>query len=123
MITFRIRHFSDPQTRKMITKLTEKLDKNRIMDYEVTNRVPHDVISILPNPSSIKIYIPKTLEYSQYGIDDTIRSLTPHIRTTTTLDRDVYVMKLNGSLTFDQIYELICEIIEEEEFCSIIDFN
>lgn len=121
MIIFRIRHFSDLQTRKMITKLTEKLDRDRIEDYEVSDKIPRDVISISPDPSSIKIYIPRDLEYSQYTIDDTIRSLVPHLRTTTTLERDIYVMKLSGTLNFDQLYKLIREIIEDNEFCSIID--
>lgn len=121
MIIFRIRHFSDLQTRKMITKLTEKLDRDRIEDYEVSDKIPRDVISISPDPSSINIYIPRDLEYSQYTIDDTIRSLVPHLRTTTTLERDIYVMKLSGTLNFDQLYKLIREIIEDNEFCSIID--
>lgn len=121
MIILRLRHFSDLQTRKMITKLTEKLDKDRIGDYEVSSKIPNDVISIYPDPSSIKIYIPRDLEYSQYEIDDTIRSLAPHIRTNTSLERNIYVMKLSGSLTFDQIYKLIRNIIDSEEFCAIVD--
>lgn len=121
MIVPRIRYFSDLQARKMITKLTEKLDKDRIGDYEVSSKIPNDVISIYPDPSSIKIYIPKDLEYSQYEIDDFIRSMAAHIRTITILERDIYVMKLSGSLTFEQIYKLIREIIDTEEFCTIID--
>ena len=103
MIVPRIRYFSDLQARKMITKLTEKLDKDRIGDYEVSNKIPKD------------------LEYSQYEIDDFIRSMAAHIRTITILERDIYVMKLSGSLTFEQIYKLIREIIDTEEFCTIID--
>ena len=83
MIVPRIRYFSDLQARKMITKLTEKLDKDRIGDF--------------------------------------IRSMAAHIRTITILERDIYVMKLSGSLTFEQIYKLIREIIDTEEFCTIID--
>lgn len=121
MIILRTRHFSDLQARKMITKLIEKLDRDRIGDYEVSERVPNDVISIYPDPSSIKIYIPRDLEYSQYEIDDFIRSLASHIRTSTNLERDIFVMKLSGSLTFDQIYKLIRNIIDTEEFCTIVD--
>lgn len=121
MIILRTRHFSDLQARKMITKLIEKLDKDHIGDYEVSSKVPKDVISIYPDPSSIKIYIPRDLEYSQYDIDDTIRSLAPHIRTTTSLDRNIFIMKLSGSLTFDQIYKLIRNIIDSEDFCTIVD--
>lgn len=61
MIVPRIRYFSDLQARKMITKLTEKLDKDRIGDYEVSSKIPKDVISIYPDPSSIKYIFQKIL--------------------------------------------------------------
>ena len=121
MIILRLRHFSNLMTRKMITKLTEKLDKDGIEDYEVSSRIPNDVISIYPNPSMLKIYIPSNLEYSQYSIDDFIRSMVPHIRTTTSIERNIYVMKLSGVLNFDQLYKLIKEIIDTEEFCTLLD--
>lgn len=121
MIILRTLHFSNPMTRKMITKLVEKLDKEGIEDYEVSNRIPNDVISIYPNPSMLKIYIPSDLEYSQYSIDDFIRDMVPHIRTSVSLERNIYVMKLSGILSFDQLYKLIKEIIDTEEFCTLLD--
>lgn len=121
MIILRTLHFSNPMTRKMITKLVEKLDKEGIEDYEVSTRIPNDVISIYPNPSMLKIYIPSDLEYSQYSIDDFIRDMVPHIRTSVSLERNIYVMKLSGILSFDQLYKLIKEIINTEEFCTLLD--
>lgn len=105
----------------MITRLTEKLDSAGIDDYEVTDMIPKDVISITADPTSLKIYIPTYLEYSQYGIDDFIRSMVSHFRTNTVLDRNIYVMKLSGSLTFDQYFKLVKYIISEEGFCSILE--
>lgn len=122
MIIPRISHFSNLNTNgKMITRLTEKLDRDHVEDYEVTDRIPKDVISVTADPTSLKIYIPRDYEYSQFGIDDFIRSQVSHIRTTVTLDRNIYVMKLSGSLTFDQYYKLVRYIIDEEEFCSILE--
>ena len=42
-------------------------------------------------------------------------------RTTTTLDRDIYVMKISVSLTFDQYYKLLRFIIKDNGFCAIIE--
>lgn len=117
-----MRLFSSYAIERMITKITEKLDRDRINDYEVTGKVPKDVISIYPDPSSIKIYIPEDYEYSQYDIDDFIRSMASYMRTNTTMERDIYVMKVSGgNLNENQLYKLIKFIIEESDFCSIIN--
>lgn len=106
----------------MITKITEKLDKERISDYEVAPKAPNDVISIYPDPGKVKIYIPEEFEYSQYGIDDFIRSMIPSARTSISSERDMYVMTLSsGRMNENQLYKLVKYIIEENEFCSIIE--
>lgn len=107
----------------MIKDIIEKLDKDKILDYEVTNKIPNDVISITSDLDFLRIYIPIDMEYSQYGIDDYIRSMIPYLRTSTVLDRNIYMMKLSGKLTKDQYIKLIKYIIKEEGFCSIIDNN
>lgn len=120
MIILRRRHFSFSD-RKMISKIVEKLDKDRVDDYEVTSKIPTDVISISSDLNSVKVYIPKEFEYSQYDIDDCIRSLIPHARTSTMYDRDIYVMKVSMPLKLDQYCKLIKYIVEEWDFCSIIE--
>ena len=122
MKVLRMRLFSSYAIDRMITKKTKKLDRDRISDYEVTSKVPNDVISIFPDPKCIKIYIPEDLEYSQYDIDDYIRSIAPYMRTNTSMERDIYVMKISGgNFNEGQLYKLVKYIIEETDFCSIIN--
>lgn len=106
---------------KMVEKIKEKLDSDGIIDYEISDKVQSDVISFDPSASGIKIYIPRDLEYAQYKIDDEIRDMAKFVRTQVTMDRNIYVMKLNGSLTPAQIIKLIKFIIDEEGFCTILD--
>ena len=106
----------------MIGRITNKLDKEGIEDYDIVSKVDKDYININADLNNLCIYIPMDLEYIQYDIDDYIRSLAPYVRTATTLDRNVYVMRLaSGKLTEDQYYKLVRYIITENEFCAIID--
>ena len=118
MIILRDKLFSNTT---MVNRLVKKLDAEGIEDYEVSGKILKDAITVDPDLTGVKIYIPLDLEYSQYGIDDFIRSMVSHIRTTTVLDRDIYVMKLSSKLNEDQIYRLIKHIISEEEFCCILN--
>ena len=107
---------------KMIEKLIEKLDKDGFEDYEVVDKIPNDVISIIPDQSKVKIYIPSNLEYSQYEIDAFLRKEARFVRTNTEqINRNILEMSLNGTLQMSQIYKLITYIIDKEGFCSLID--
>ena len=120
MIILRTKIFSKRDI--MIKNITSRLDREGLEDYEVSSRIPNDVISINSDLSNIMIYIPSEFEYSQYEIDNFIRSIAPFVRTETTLeDRNIFVMRLSGKLTESQYYRLIKEIIKEEEFCTIIN--
>ena len=120
MIILRTKIFSKKDI--MIKNITSKLDREGLEDYEVSSRIPNDVISINSDLSNIMIYIPEEYEYSQYEIDNFIRSIAPFVRTETTLgDRNIFVMKLSGKLTESQYYRLVKQIIQEEEFCTIIN--
>lgn len=116
MILLRDKYFSGD----MIEKITTKLEQEGIGDYEVSDRIPTDVISITGEPNGLKIYIPRDYEYSQYEIDDFIRTQAKFVRTNTNLERNIYVMKLTGSLTFPQMYKLVKFIIDEEGFCTLL---
>ena len=72
------------------------------------------------DPGGLKIYIPRDYEYSQYEIDDFIRTQAKFVRTNTNMERNIYVMKLMGSLTFPQLYKLVKFIIAEEGFCTLL---
>lgn len=105
----------------MTDQLTEKLDSDRVQDYEVVEKPSTSDISILPRSGGMKIYIPLDLEYSQYDLDSKIRELSSFVRTKTILDRNIYIMTLQGNLTQPQLIKLIKYIIEEEGFCCIIE--
>jgi len=120
MIILRTRHFSFSD-RKMIPKIIEKLEKLKVEDYEISNKIPSDVISISSDLNSTYVYIPKEFEYSQYDIDDCVRSLVPHARTSTKYDRNIYIMKISIPLKLDQYCKLVKYIAEEWEFCTILE--
>ena len=105
--------------RNVLEKITQKLDKERIDDYEVNESIPRDVVSVDLENGQTKIYIPEDYDYAQYEIDDFLRSKSSMIRTTTETERDITVMKVNKTLTINQIYDLIRFIIKHYDFCSI----
>lgn len=104
-----------------IDRITDKLDRAGYDDYEVVNKIARSSISINTDLKKLQIYLPKDYEYDQYEIDDFLRGLPGFIRTKTVLDRDIYVMTVNGRLTEDQYIRLLKYIIDEEEFVSIIE--
>lgn len=106
----------------MIEKLVDKLEKDRLEDFEVSNRIPKDVISITTDLKDIRIYIPTELDYAQYEIDDEIRRNAKFLRTKIILDRNIYEMTLiGGTLTFSQYYNVVKYIIKEQGFCTLLD--
>lgn len=108
----------------MLKRITDKLDRSGILDYEVSKNIPTDSISLTTDLNDLIIYIPVDLEYSQYSIAGFLRSdIAPYIRTSVKLDRNVYYMRLSTKLTEAQYFELVKHIIEEEEFCVLIDNN
>ena len=105
----------------MIEDIVKQLDKIDVEDYVVTKKIPLDSISVTTDLNSIKIYIPRDYEYSQYDIDDFVKSLQPHARTKTVYDRNIYVMTVSSSLNMNQLCKLIKYISEEWDFCTIIE--
>ena len=119
MIILRTAKFST--TDSMINNITSRLDRDGVDDYEVSDSIPSDSISITSDLKDTKIYIPTDFEYSQFEIDDYIRSMVSYMRPTTTYDRNIYVMKLSGRLSEAQYYKLVKYIATEHEFCVIIN--
>ena len=121
MIIIRQCLFSNKST-YMIEEIADRLENKGIQDFEVVDKIPKDVISLLFLPSGeINIYIPREFEYSQYEIDDIIRSISPSFRTRTILDRDIYVMKLTtGRLNTQQCSKVVEKIIDLDGFCSLV---
>ena len=125
MIVFREKtyshYFSSAKSNVMLNKITAKLDQEREDNYDVDLSIPDDVISVNLDLDHMEIYIPTEFEYSQYTIDNKIRSIASYLRTDVRLDRDIYIMSLTSKVTFDQYYKIIKAIIKEEGFCSIVN--
>lgn len=119
MIKFREKDFS-VFDKNMLDNIKNKLESEKIEDFEITEKVPKDSISITGDIKDIKLYIPIDLEYTQIKIEDFIRELSKFNRCSTNLDRNISVMKLSDSLTLPQYIKLVKFIIEEEGFCSIL---
>ena len=106
----------------MVDILSNRLDEERIFDYDVSGKIPNDVPSITTkNLDEIKIYLPLDYEYSVFVIDNQVRSLSPGLRTFSRRERDLYVLTVNSRLTEDQLFELVKSIIRSEEFITLLD--
>lgn len=121
MIILRQRHFSMNQ--KKMEEVIKELDKLGVEDYDISSKVLSDNISIgLDNRGLVNIYLPLDYEYTQYDVDDYIRrNLGAHYRTTTTLDRNIYIQKVGQVMKSKDIAKLIEWIVENEEFCTVIE--
>ena len=119
MIILRTKNFSK---NNMLGNIVAKLDRDGIEDYDVSSRIPKDSISITTDLANLKIYLPLDYEYSQYDIDDWVRNkVGSWIRSTTRMDRDLYVMTFSGKLNETQYYSLVKFIIESNEFVVLLD--
>lgn len=106
----------------MLQRITEKLEKEGIQDYEIGRRIPKDTVSITSDLGNLRIYLPLDSEYSQYDIDNFVRSnFGSFVRTTTKQDRDIFVMTLSTKLNESQYYKLCKFLIEISEFLIILE--
>lgn len=105
---------------KMIEEITNKLDEDRIVDYEVSYSIPNDVISIRPDSKSFTVYIPSDLEYFQYEIDHFVKNMVPYNRSQIILERDIYKMDFRNPLTSNQYFKLVEFIISVTGFCTML---
>lgn len=105
----------------MIDKIENMLSQDKYEDFEVSDRLSKDSISIVPDPGAVKIYIPKSMEYSQFEIEDYIRVSMRFIRVSTVFDRGYYILSLSNHILPNQLYDLIRYIIDEGGFCTILD--
>lgn len=124
MIIFRSKIFSvNNNIGKVITQITAKLDKEDITDYEVSDSVSSDSISIYPDLDRLKIYLPDEFEYEQFDLDSFIRKIAPSVRVVTKLDRNILLMELKGKITIDKLEKIIRYIIDQTDcnFCTLIN--
>lgn len=116
MITYKLKEFSED----LVSKMTEALDKEKIYDYDVSDKVEKDSISITGTLNNIEIWIPRSYEFSQYSIDDCIREMLPYAYTDTRQEGNFFKMTVKSRLTPSQYLKLLKFIIKETEFVNII---
>ena len=110
-----------PKASPMLDRISQKLDTSDIEVFDIVDDIPDDHIIITGELNNTEIYFPERYEYSQYDVDDYIRSLSPSLRTSTSIDRDMTIMKIKSRLTEPQYFKLVKFIIDTEGFCSIVN--
>lgn len=115
MITYKLKEYS------VTSKVTETLDRERIYDYEVSDKVKRDCISVSSDLSNLEIWIPRDFEFAQYPIDDCLRDMLPYAYTSVKEEGGLYKMSVRGRLTPAQYTKLLKTIIKESEFVNIVE--
>lgn len=119
MITYKQKEYTNSSD--VIRKATESLEKERTYDYEVSDKISKDFISISGNLGNLEIWIPEEFEFSQYSIDDFIREMLPFAYTNVRQESGLYRMSVKGKLTQTQYTKLLRHIIKEAEFIVLVD--
>lgn len=119
MITYKQKEYTNSSD--VIRKATESLEKERTYDYEVSDKISKDFISISGNLGNLEIWIPEEFEFSQYSIDDFIREMLPFAYTNVRQESGIYKMSVKGKLTQTQYTKLLRHIIKEAEFIVLVD--
>lgn len=118
MITFREKTYSN-MNKNNVKEIVEKLEKERIEDFEVREYISDNDISINTDLDNLEIYIPQEADFAKYDIEDFISDMLPYASISTTLERKVCILKVRGKMRKDQYFKLIKFIIDEEGFIVI----
>ena len=118
MITFREKTYSN-MNKNTVEEIVEKLEKERIEDFEVREYISDNEISVNTDLDNLEIYIPKEADFARYDIEDLVSDMLPYASINTVQERRVYVLKVRGKMRKDQYYKLLKFIIEEEGFVVI----
>ncbi len=102
-----------------VSEIVEKLEKERIEDFEVREYISDTDISINTDLDALEVYIPKEADFARYDIEDFICDMLPYASINTVLERKVCILKVRGKMRKDQYYKLIKFIIDEEGFIVI----
>lgn len=108
------------KTKAMLDRLIQKLDKENIEDYELSEDIPEKSVGVTSDLDGVEVYIPNKTSYYQYDIDDYVRSLGSGLRTCTNFDRDIYKLKVKGTMTEAQYFKLIKYLIDLSDFVTIV---
>lgn len=119
MITYKQKEYANSSD--VIRKATEALEKERTYDFEVSDKISKDFISISGNLGNLELWIPEEYEFSQYSIDDFIREMLPFAYTNVKQESNLFKMSIKGKLTQNQYNKLLRHIIKEAEFVVLVD--
>ena len=118
MIRFREKTYSN-MNKSSVEEIVEKLEKERIEDFEVREYISDTEISINTDLDNIEVYIPKDADFAKYDIDDFISDMLPYSSINSVIERKVVILKVRGKMRKDQYLKLVKFIIEEEGFIVI----
>ena len=118
MIIFREKTYSS-MNKNNVKEIVEKLEKDRVTDFEVREYISDNEISINTDLDNIEIYLPKEADFAQFDIEDFISDMLPYSSINTVQERKVVVMKVRGRMRKDQYLKLVKFIIDEEGFLII----
>ena len=118
MITFREKTYSN-MNKNTVEEIVEKLEKERIEDFDVREYISDNEISINTDLDKLEVYVPREADFARYDIEDFICDMLPYVSINTVQERKVYVLKVRGKMRKDQYYKLIKFIIDEEGFIVI----
>lgn len=104
-----------------INDIINKLDKEDLIDYDISYSIPSDCISISADLDNFRIFIPYEDEFAQYDIDDFIREFGVTYRTKTVRDRNLFILTvIGGKINEKQFYKLLKFLITEYKYCNIL---
>ena len=118
MIRFREKTYSN-MNKSSVEEIVEKLEKERIEDFEVREYISDTEISINTDLDNIEVYIPKDADFAKYDIEDFISDMLPYSSINSVIERKVVILKVRGKMRKDQYLKLVKFIIEEEGFIVI----
>lgn len=118
MIRFREKTYSN-MNKSSVEEIVEKLEKERIEDFEVREYISDTEISINTDLDNIEVYIPKDADFAKYDIEDFISDMLPYSSINSVIERRVIILKVRGKMRKDQYLKLVKFIIEEEGFIVI----
>lgn len=118
MIKFREKTYSE-MNKNNVEEIVNKLEKERITDFEVCEYISVNDISVNTDLDNIEVYIPKDADFAKYDIEDFISDMLPYSSINTKIERSVVILKVRGKMKKDQYYKLLKYIIDEEGFVVI----
>ena len=118
MIRFREKTYSE-MNKNNVKEIVDKLEKERITDFEVCEYISDNDISINTDLENLEVYIPKDADFARYDIEDFISDMLPYASINSKIERSVIILKVRGRMKKDQYYKLIKYIIDEEGFIVI----